>query len=165
MPSPDGLMRCYQTALTAQKHQTAKIIITHPGMDNDSTSQAILMAKELLLRGIDSARISLELKGYNTYTQISSVSKHFLTDSSKVLLVTSPEHMLRAVKCLKKMGIDSVSGSAAFANSLSRSQLIENGRRNSEFTLFYDFWSYMNYELLVTREYLALTYYKLRGWI
>ncbi|MFT4544950.1 MAG: hypothetical protein ACI9EQ_001416, partial [Bacteroidia bacterium] len=29
----------------------------------------------------------------------------------------------------------------------------------------YNVWSYLKYELLVTREYCAITYYKLKGWI
>ena len=32
-------------------------------------------------------------------------------------------------------------------------------------SLRYQFWTQMNYELLIIREYVALGYYKLKGWI
>lgn len=171
MPSPDGLMRCYYTAETAKENPQAKIIIALPYDEQDSLLQLQLMKQELILRGIDSTRINYEPKGFNTHSQAENISKSLGEKSGKisVTLVTSPEHMYRAIKTFQQEGFIHTGGVATFEDPVDAEQVKdkENSRdtRVKSLALRYNMWSYMNYELLVLKEYCAIAYYKLKGWI
>ncbi|MCU0429982.1 MAG: hypothetical protein MUF42_08410 [Cytophagaceae bacterium] len=71
MPSPEGLMRCYHAYANARLYPKARIIIAHPRHPVDSIGlyQSYLMAHELIIRGVDSLRISYEAEGNSTHTQ------------------------------------------------------------------------------------------------
>lgn len=171
MPSPDGFIRCYYTAQNALHFSGAKIILAHPGNGADSTKQLKLMAHELIIRGVDSSRISFEPNGFNTHTQAENIcaliGKENLT--APVLLISSPEHMCRALKSFQKQGFVSIGTAPAFDSPLSETQIKNKSKtgknqvKNSD--LRYNLWSYLHYELLVLREYCALAYYKVQGWI
>jgi uncharacterized SAM-binding protein YcdF (DUF218 family) len=75
MPSPDGLMRTFYAAEVAKKYEQAKIIIALPYSEGDSLYQLRLMANELIVKGIDSLRISFEPLGFSTRS-ISGQIKH-----------------------------------------------------------------------------------------
>jgi uncharacterized SAM-binding protein YcdF (DUF218 family) len=171
MPSPDGLIRCYYTAEAANEFKDARIIIALPYGDEDSLQQLKLMAHELILKGIDSSRIQFEAMGFNTHSQAENIANTFPTEKSKisVLLVTSPEHMYRSVRTFIKAGFENVGGSATFEKPVDEEKVKdkENTKdtRVKSLSLRYNMWSYMNYELVVMREYCAICYYKLKGWI
>ena len=169
MPSADGLMRSYFAAQAALKFPKSEIIIAHP-FDNDSsnTLQLDLMKKELVMRGVDSLRVRYEPYGFDTHTQAENIS--VLLDGRTevpVLVITSPEHMYRSIRSLEKVGLQMVGGLPSFEKPISEKKL--KGRKHSERTadlpFRYNVWSYLRYELLVLREYCAIGYYKLRGWI
>ena len=65
MPSGPELLRLHYAAEVAADDPSARILIVHP-LD---TTVAELMAKELTIRGVDPARISLALEGTNTREQ------------------------------------------------------------------------------------------------
>jgi len=169
MPSPDGLIRTYYGAGAANQFPEAQIIIAHPyNRGNDSLQQLELMANELILKGVDSLRIKFEPIGFNTWSQAVNVGKMFGAEKNKIslLIVTSPEHVYRAVKTYEKVGFLNVSARAAFEKPIDEDKLKnEEEMKDVNLSARYNMWSYLNYELLVLREYTAIAYYKLRGWI
>lgn len=171
MPSPDGLIRCYYTAKAATKFPAAEIIIALPFNETDSLRQLSLMAHELVLRGIDTSRIRFEPIGFNTHSQAENIAKRYekRKTSLSVLIVTSPEHTYRAVKTFAAVGFKQVGGEPTFENPVDESKVKDNEKtddaRVKSLSLRYNMWSYLNYELLVLREYAAISYYWLKGWI
>ncbi len=173
MPGPQGLLRCYYTALVAEKYPQSKIIVALPA-DSASfeDSDHFAMINELLRWGIDSERILSEIKGTNTFTQAANIKQIAENTEAKVLVITSPEHMYRSILTFKKAGFGTVTGVATFENSFDEELLIEEtikGKKSSKpernLDLRYNMWSYLQYEIIVMREITAITYYKLMGYI
>lgn len=171
MPSPDGLIRCYYAAEAANEFKDARIIIALPYCEKDSLQQLKLMAHELILRGIDPSRIEYEPLGFNTHSQAENIAASLGNKKGKVsvLLVTSPENMYRSVRTFLRAGFETVGGNPAFEKPVDEEKVKdkENTKdvRVKSLSLRYNMWSYMNYELIVMREYCAIGYYKLKGWI
>jgi len=194
MPSESGLMRSWYAAKTANYFSHARVIIALPGNSRDSLSSINRMKKELVIRGIEPARIILEDSGTNTRAEalniLKIISNHelrFTNDkliqNSKfvtrvfdysILIVTSPEHLRRAVLTFKKAGFLKVDGVPAFEEAIE-SDLSFSGRRlggrrwvpdiGNNITLRYQFWTQLHYEELILREVFALGYYWIQGWI
>lgn len=173
IPSESGLMRTYMTADVANKFPDAKIIVTMPGDYNDTLSSAFLMKKELMIRGIDGNRVIFENKGTNTRSQALEVNK-LMDNKLPTLIVTSPEHMFRSIKSFQKIGFNNISGQAAFSKPAEASFLFEDkelGGNNiipnigNNTQIRYQFWNHLKYQLIVYREYCAIAFYKLKGWI
>ncbi|MBL7890664.1 MAG: YdcF family protein [Bacteroidia bacterium] len=171
MPSPDGFMRCYYASKAAKKHVNAKLVIALPFNEMDSLRQLKMMANELILHGVDSSRISFEPKGFNTHSQAENIAHDWEQNKSNlsVLLVTSPEHMFRALKTFQKQGFKEVGGEATFEIPPDEEKIKQKGNEGNievkNLSLRYNMWSYLNYELLVLREYTAIAYYWVKGWI
>jgi len=171
MPSPDGLMRTYYATEAARKYPNTQVIIAHPLSEQDSLMQLQLMAHELVVKGIDSSRITFEPTGFNTHSQAVRIASLFAgqTDSLSLLVITSPEHMYRAVKTFRKSGFNHVGGLSAFEKPVDEGQVkdkeISKDIRVKSVSLRYNMWSYMVYELLVIKETTAILYYKMKGWI
>ena len=184
MPSETGMMRCWFTAKAAERFPQSRIIIALPGDTADSTSSLVLMKKELIMRGITPQRIGFEGEGTNTRAQavniFSSPPSFSLSPKGEgiggrdLLLVTSPEHLYRAVCTFRKAGFQKVDGLPSFERAIE-SDITFNagklgGRRfipdvGESITMRYGFWTQIKYEQLVLREYLAIGYYWLMGWI
>ncbi|MEI6684296.1 MAG: YdcF family protein [Bacteroidota bacterium] len=190
MPSESGLMRCWYGAKAARRFNRANVIVSLPGEAGDSLSSVNLMKKELEIRGVAPERVLLEDSGTNTRAEALQVLK--LINRQKgvpvagnnaipgnhgnrvnLLIVTSPEHLLRAVLTFKKAGFLKVDGLPAFEKTiecdLTFTSKMTGGRKwvpdvGNNITVRYEFWRQMNYEFLVLREYAALLYYKLQGW-
>jgi uncharacterized SAM-binding protein YcdF (DUF218 family) len=172
MPSPEDLMRTYFTAGAAEQVPDAKIIISFPpDTIYKQFSPEILMAKELEMRGIGSDRISFEYYGYSTRTQAQNIKKLVgsnRVDTIAIRIVTSPEHMFRAVRVFRKVGFGYVGGTPAFESAIDENKLIRGRHKKTEKSLLnlrYNMWSYLKYEITVVREFCAITYYKIRGWM
>ena len=171
MPSPDGLMRTYYAAEAAQQFNDAEIIIALPYNEDDSLHQLKLMAHELIIKGIDSLRITFEPSGFNTHSQAVNIGKMYGADKNNIslLIITTPEHMYRSVKTFRKAGFTNVGGVPAFEKPIDEPMAEDNENskdtRVKNLDLRYNMWSYLNYELLVIREYCAIFYYKIKGWI
>ena len=188
-------MRCWYTAKTANYFTRAKVIISLPGNARDSLSSINGMKKELVIRGIAPERILLEDSGTNTRAEALNVLKIISNIDQRIsniesvqhsmfniryskfkslLIVTSPEHLRRAVLTFKKAGFLKVDGVPAFEEAIE-SDLSFTGRRlggrrwvpdiGNNITLRYQFWTQLHYEVLILREVFALGYYKLQGWI
>ena len=169
MPSESNLMRLYYTGQLA-KHFDIPVVIAHP---EDSVCQKE-MTRLLVQDGIDETDIHFMTQGTNTRSQVLALGKTFpdLMDCH-LLVVTSPEHMRRTVKCLNKAGFKQVRGVSAreatvdFDLSLKRQELKGNEALPSgeSTNIRYTFWNYFQLEIVCFREYAALAYYKIKGWI
>ena len=174
MPSQSNLMRSWYTGLAAKSFPDAKVIIAMPGELEDSTGTPQKMKKELMVRGIEGSRISFENEGTNTRSQAINCLG-MIKMQTPVLLITSPEHMRRAVLCFQKTGFEKVNALPAFENAAEadfsfnddelggNTVLVPDVGKNTN--VRYRFWNHLKYEILIAREMFALTYYKVRGWI
>jgi uncharacterized SAM-binding protein YcdF (DUF218 family) len=181
MPSESGLMRTWYTARIGNHFQKSKIIIALPGDTLDPLSSVCQMKAELVLRGISGKRISFESLGTNTRAQAINIFRSSIkgqVSSAKsqlnILIITSPEHLYRAVRSFRKAGFMKVDGVPAFETAieyvLSFDDSILGGNKwmpsiGKNLGLRYEFWTQLHYEQLIIREWLAIGYYKIKGWI
>lgn len=173
IPSESGLMRTYKTAEAANLYTNAKVIVTMPGDTADTNASCYLMKKEIVLRGVNPDRIIFENVGTNTRSQAQEVQKIIQTNAS-ILLVTSPEHIYRSVRCFNKLGLTNVTGEPSWAQQmeadfsfndkdLGGNNVLPNIGHNIQ--LRYQFWNHLRFQTLVYREYTAIAFYKIKGWI
>jgi len=176
IPSGDGLLKSFYTARLACVYPSAKIVVAMPGKISDSSSDPNRFAADLRMRGVKNESITFETQGRNTREQALKIAsgKTFYQLSQPVLIVTSPEHMRRAISVFRKCGYTNIGGLPTFENALIADlTLNDNDLRGNKFApsigktlqIRYQFWNHLKYEILVAREYFALSYYKLRGWI
>ena len=175
IPGKSGLMRTYYASAAARKFPDARIIISLPGEIEDSSSSINLMKKELEIKNVSSQRISLETKGKNTRYQALEILKLVSSANDPVILVTSPEHMRRAILTFRKAGFQQITGLPAFEQSVDfdlafnddelggRKRFIPEIGHNTQ--IRYQFWIHLEYEILIIREIVALGFYNLKGWI
>ena len=167
MPSEDNLMRLYHTAALA-RHFGVPVILVHP---EDSLCQTE-MTRLLRQGGIDNILYMTE--GTNTRSQALELMATYPKLAEKqFIVVTSPEHVRRTVKCLNKVGFQNVIGKAAypatvdFDLSLKKHKLGGNEAIPSvdSIKMRYTFFNYLKLEITCLREYFALAYYRIKGWI
>ncbi len=176
VPSPSALMRTYYAWKVSKKFPKATIVIacTEKVYDNGiQDSTAILMVEELKTRGVSNP-IIFEKEGTNTRSQALKTAQLIGTEHHKLLIVTSPEHVYRAVSSFEKVGFQQVRGCPSFekdvqiplsfdADSLGGSVLVPDVGNNEK--VRYKFWMYWIYQIKLLREYTAIAYYKLQGWV
>ncbi len=177
VPSGETLMRMWYTREAAAQFPEARVIISTPGDTSNKESTISRTLQTLEKWGIKSSRLYVENKGVNTRQEaleIRTKLKSFYS-RKKVILVTSPEHMRRAVLSFQKVGFQEIGGIPAFerliGSSLKINQRKLGGNKLSVLkvaeteTVRYDLWMQLDYELKIGREVCALTYYELKGWI
>ena len=175
-PSETVLIRLWYTNELAQKYPEAQVVVTTPGDTLDSKSTISQMVKTLTAWGIDSARIVLEAAGLNTRHQALLVKEisdqHRITEP--MAIVSSPEHVFRSVRCFEKAGFEKVYGYPANDVMLETNLRIKSEKLGGKtaipdignsISIRYKFWDYLKYEIIVMREYLAIAYYWLNGWM
>ncbi|HPS74579.1 MAG TPA: YdcF family protein [Bacteroidales bacterium] len=178
MPSESGLMRCWYAAKAGNYFVHSKIIIALPGDTTDSLSSVRGMENELILRGIGADRIMYEDSGANTRAQAINIRRMTSSPANPlgpaILLVTSPEHLYRATLAFRKAGFRKVDGLPAFEQEIETDITFQGkqlgGRKwipdvGENITIRYRFWTQMHYEMLIMREWAALGYYWLKGWV
>ena len=175
MPSESGLIRCFHAAEVADAFPDARVILSLPGDSGDSSSSISIMRHELLIREIDSSRIILESNSTNTRAQAMNIfTENKNIEHENIVIVTSPEHLYRAVKTFEKAGFDHVDGFPAFEEAIEADLYYQGeklgGRKyvpeiGGSIQLRYQFWNHLKYEILILREFTAIAYYKLKGWI
>lgn len=175
-PSESLMMRLWYSIESAEKYPEARVVLTTPGKLTDSTSTILQMQTYLLNAGIDSTRILLENVGLNTRHQalmVKDMYDHGIIQEP-LLVVSSPEHIFRSVKCFEKAGFSEVGGKPATSVVLETDLRVKGSKLGGKtyipdsgksITLRYKFWDYLIYEIEVLREYVAIVYYKLQGWI
>lgn len=171
MPSGPELMRCQQAATLAKIHPDAPLVLLLP----HDTALANAMRSELELRHVAPERIHVLLHGRNTREQALDAAAHFNADlHSHVVLVTSPEHTYRSLLSFRKVGFFNAQGAPAFEHalfsdlhydrsSMGGSKLVPDVA--GSYGLRYNFWNYLKLEITCLREYAAIGYYRLNGWI
>lgn len=170
MPAPSTLIRLYYTAEIAKKYPKSEIILAMPMNAENDYHQLELMKRELLLKGIKEKRISYEPNGFNTRTQAVETAELLADElNQRLLIITSPEHIYRCEKSFEKVGFTNVGGLPAFEKPgdeiTLKDDLKTEDPRVKNLSLRYNMWSYLHYELLVLREYVAIAYYWIKGWI
>lgn len=174
MPSQSNLMRCWYTKKAVKSFPDAQIIIAIPGDIDDSLSTPERIKKELIIRGVNPEKMNFEHEATNTRAQALNCQR-LIKMQAPILLVTSPEHMRRAVLCFQKVGFEKVNALPAFENALEADLTFDDDSLGGSkkmvpdigksINMRYQLWNHMKYEILIAREITALAYYKLRGWI
>lgn len=174
MPSQSNLMRSWYVEKAAKSFPEATVIIAIPGEIADSLSTPQLVKKELIIRGVNPDKIVFESEATNTRAQALNCQKTIIMQTP-ILLVTSPEHMLRSVMCFQKVGFEKVNALPAFENALEADLSFKDDDLGGNKTgvpdvgksinMRYQLWNHLKYEILIIREMVALSYYWLRGWI
>ena len=171
IPSESGLMRCYETALQAQRFPKARVLVAMPYEEGESDASN-RVADELVLRGVRRDRILRERRGHHTREQ--AVESFRLLDAGRrqpaMLVVSSPEHVRRSVLAFRKAGFEQVAGAASYGQNLKADLTLTPASRlpvpnpvHSTW-LRYRVWDTLAIELRVLRELTALAYYRARGW-
>jgi len=177
MPSESNLIRAWYTADLASENPHTCVIVALPGNIADSTSSVNLLAEELIKRNVSPDRIIIEPNGTNTRLQALRIAEITGKDTEKVslVIVSSPTHIFRAVRSFRKLKFSQVGAYPAWDDpnevSLAYNDREAGGREymlpdlGNSINLRYRWWTHMHYLVSVGREYAAITYYKLKGWI
>jgi len=171
MPSESNLIRLYYVVELSKFYKYSDIVLAHPV----DSAVAKSMRRYLINAGVDSSRISMMLKGTNTREQAMELKKFRPGfENTGVAIVTSPENMYRTMRVFKKLDYTKIGGNSSYENamfvSLKYSHKKLGGRKftpdvSENMGLRYNFWNYLKLEITCMREFVALTYYKLNGWI
>ena len=175
IPSEGDLMRSYTLAEAARQHPNAMVAVAI----TDTNDPAVVRLKdELALRGIKSERIIWEDRGRNTREQALFMHNLLYADGMKpsVLLVTSPNHLRRALLAFRKVGFHDIEGLTEFGASLGSDlayQASELGGTTNQpvaalghlHFIRYDFWNNIGYLMRAAHSLTAMAYYKMMGWI
>lgn len=174
MPGPEGLIRCYYAGKAAKKYPNSKLIIALPS-DKDAFFQSDLyrMFNEIKNSGVDSTRFLFEKIGTNTHEQSREIYGLLKDEKNKnLLIVTSPEHMHRCILTFQKSGFESVCGLPTFENSFNEELLFSKEERSEKIkdlhrnlNIRYNMWTYLKYEITILREFIAIGWYKFKGYI
>jgi len=183
IPGESGLMRTFYAAQAAREHPNADLFIAMPlGAADSPASQAY--RDEIQLRGISAERVHILEGGRNTREQALRLAELLAkeTHATCVLIVTSPEHTRRTAAAIRKTCDVPLRAFPAFPISLedplpwsateldtpeptSTTALIAVPDIGSSMRLRYTLWANLRYTHEAFREYAALFYYRLRGWI
>lgn len=173
MPSQSNLMRSWYVEKAAKSFPEATVLIAIPGEISDSLSTPQIVKRELIMRGVNPDKIAFEHEATNTRAQALNCKKR-ITLQTPILLVTSPEHMRRSVLSFQKVGFEKVNALPAFENALEADLSFNDDDLGGNKTVVpdvgksinarYQLWNHLKYEILIAREIVALTYYRLRGW-
>ena len=187
IPGESGLSRTFYGAQAAMRYPQAEGRIALPLGTNESFASRAY-CDELRLRGVPAERIRILAGGRNTREQALSLAEVLSARATPghVLIVTDPYPVRRTAACIRKAVADRkpdvrLDGLPVFALSIEDPlELIARdldshdsapgarpARPNLGFSLRfrYDFWSNLGYSFSVLREYSALLYYRLRGWL
>lgn len=170
IPSESGLMRTYAGARYARVYPDTDVVVAMPSGDGDPTNQR--MVDELTLRGVAAERIRQETAGRNTREQADRC-RAMLEDDPVVGVVTSPEHMRRALLSFQAAGFDRVRACPAWDDYLEvdlRYEPEELPARSwnpvgGSLLARYQFWDRLVLQAKLLREGVALLYYRWMGWV
>ena len=158
IPSESGLMRCFYGAQTARAYPRARVIVSLPADGDPETSSVGRMRDELVMRGVERGRISLEHDARSTHEQSEAIAG-LLRDQPgvKVLLVTSEYHIRRSLLAFRKAGLN-------VGTEVYDTMAPEAGMGAFTSVRYY-FWYNLTNSITLAREVIAMTAYRLRGWL
>lgn len=174
MPGQKSLLRCTYAAMAAKAFPKAKIIIAMPANpENFLGSDPHQMFEIIQMNGIAPQRFRFEYTGTNTITQACGIRQMLEGFQNRnLLIVSSPDHMYRSILTFEKCGFKSVDGWPAFGAAIEDNLLLNDEEKDSELiplsrniSLRYNMWTYLKLEIDVFREWLAIAYYKFKGYI
>lgn len=116
----------------------SKCILTGGKGDNEHDTEAVVMQRYLISRGVDSSRLILEDKASSTFENFSFSKQYMDVENDNIGIVTNNFHMYRALRIAKKQGYKNVYGMPAYSLPIN---LLSN----------------------IVRESIALIVYKLTG--
>lgn len=170
MPSAPELLRLHRAAELALEDTGARVTVIHPG-DAQVMGQ---MVNELVLRGVRRARIDTINQGENTREQALIFADRHPLRQAPLVLVTAPENMYRSVGAFRRAGHLSACGAAAWDHAMHHEFAYRHkaigGKAwvpdvSDDPGLRYTFWNYLKLEITCLREFVAIAYYELNGWI
>jgi len=170
MPSGPELLRLHRAAEVALEWPNATLAVVHPG--EQTALEA--MVDELVLRGVHRSRIVPVNEGDNTRAQALAVARLLPGQQDRLALVTAPENMYRSVLTFRKAGSAVACGVPAWDHAMYHA--FAYGHReiggkgwvpdvSDAPSLRYTWWNYLKLEVTVLREWVAIAYYRLNGWI
>lgn len=178
MPSGDNMVRIYYTAKAWRQFSHCPVYICLPGDPKEEKGSLQMMAGELMLRGVETNKIKYIPDGKNTRGQVIELAEadNGQLSPACLLVITSPGHMRRSVLALKNVGFQSIIPFPAFEIPLEGELRFDDRELGGErrfvapstgqtLSLRYELWTQLNYQLICAREFVALGYYWLRGWI
>jgi uncharacterized SAM-binding protein YcdF (DUF218 family) len=171
MPSGPELLRLHYAAQMALEAPEAEVVVVHP----EDAGVIGAMVRELVLRGVEPGRIGTIDRGTSTREQALNYTRARPADRlRRVALVTAPENMYRSLLTFRKLGFAHIAGVPAFDhalfNDLTTTRQRTGGRAyvpdvGGSMDLRYDLWNRLKLEITCLREYCAITYYRVQGWI
>lgn len=170
MPSGPELLRLHHAAYLAQEYPAAQVVVIHP----DTAGTMRQMVSELLLRRVEPERIRTLPFGENTREQALVLARQPAAALGNVALVSAPENMYRSVHAFRKAGVGKVYGEPAWDHAMQHDfdythQAIGGKAWAPDVSdspgLRYTFWNYLKLEITCLREFVAIAYYRLNGWI
>jgi uncharacterized SAM-binding protein YcdF (DUF218 family) len=176
-PSATALLRSFYASEVYIKNAGCDIYVCQPSSEGLSVdkSDAYKISKDLMTRGVDSSKIYLELIGKNTREEALEVAKiNPQLKNENCILVSSPEHMKRAIAVFQKAGFKNIGGEPTFdlcgpTNLLYNDKDLGGNKHlpsiGQETQLRYQFWNHFVYQIICYRELMAITWYWLKGWI
>lgn len=176
LPGESALIRCYYTRKMCEAFPHASVVISQLGdkSDSDTSGAAYEMKKEILMTLRDTPVVRLITDARSTREEALQIKNNYRgIRGRKILLITSPEHMYRAVAVFRRAGYQHVGGESTFSvagNADYRYRDKKLGGRNipveagENLQLRYQFWNHLKYQLLCYREFIAFFWYRLRGW-
>jgi uncharacterized SAM-binding protein YcdF (DUF218 family) len=174
-PGETALLRCWYTSSLMKTFPEAHVLVSQATeTSGDSTlTVAAAIRHELILRGIDRSSISMLPACRNTREEAIQTAG-ILGKEARVLIITSPEHMRRAVKSFRKAGLGTIGGVPTFADPGMADLRYDDKKLGGNdiplpavgqsTQLRYQVWNHLQYQLVCSRELLALAWYALRGW-
>lgn len=170
MPSGPELLRLHHAAYLAMEYPAARVIVIHP----DTAGTMRQMVSELLLRRVEPQRIQTLPFGENTREQALVLARQPLEALGTVAVVTAPENTYRSVHAFRKAGVLKVYGDPAWDHAMQHDfayahQAIGGKAWAPDVSdspgLRYTFWNYLKLEITCLREFVAIAYYRLNGWL
>lgn len=169
MPSGPELLRLHRAAQLAIEWEQSALMVIHPGEEKVLRS----MVDELVLRGVRLDRIDTLNAGNNTREQ-AVLLKSRMEEQAAIVIVTAPENMYRSVRAFREVGFAQVCGAPAWDQAMFHdfdyAHAAIGGRAwvpdvSDRPALRYTFWNYLKLEVTCMREFVALAYYRMNGWI
>jgi uncharacterized SAM-binding protein YcdF (DUF218 family) len=170
MPSGPELLRLHRAAGLGLEWPHADVFIVHPG----APEVLAAMKDELVWRGVGTLRVKGINAGENTREQALILAALLNQEQESVAVVTAPENMRRSVLALRAAGLAGACGQAAWESAMDHGFRYDHARIGGKpwmpdmarsTGLRYTFWNYLKLEVTCLREWLALVYYRLNGWI
>ena len=168
-PSADALLLQYHLEKSREQFPEAKIYYCLPSVSSDTSGESYIRARLVSIADTCPLQLKVISDGVNTHDEIQKLVSLLPHDSlhCSLLLITKPEHYKRSIACLNRSGITDICGINTMDTPVPPSLLAhgEESKRSPALLWRYNVWSYLQYEIIIFREYCAILYYRLKSYI